>query len=190
MERFAEDFDFIIQPGWKGSGADHWQRHWQQRLHAIAVENDNWDQPDLESWLQGLDKAVAQARRPVIVIAHSLGCITLAHYAQRWPGKVAGAFLVAPADVERPFVPRELLPFAPLPRHPLPFPSRVIASDDDPFCKSERAARLAGYWQSPLSWLHQAGHINVASGHRQWEDGLALLQPLLETIRDRQRQAA
>jgi uncharacterized protein len=189
MTRFADDFDFIIQPGWKGSGADHWQSHWQQQLDAIRVDNANWEQPDLESWLQGLEQALQRASKPAIVIAHSLGCITVAHYARRHPERIAAALLVAPADVERAFVPRELLPFAPLPRQPLPFVSRVVASDNDPFCKVARAARLAGYWQSPLTWLHQAGHINVASGHTQWEDGLALLPPLLERARA-QRQAA
>lgn len=183
MTTIADDFDFIIQPGWRGSAADHWQSHWEQRLQAIRVKNANWEQPDLDSWLAGLDQALSQARRPAIVIAHSLGCITVAHYARRHPNRIAGALLVAPADVERPFVPRELMPFAPLPRQPLPFASRVVASDNDPFCKSARAARMAGYWQSPLTWLRQAGHINVASGHQQWEEGLALLPPLLERAR-------
>ena len=190
MTTIADDFDFIIQPGWKGSGPDHWQSHWQQRLGAIRVENANWQQPDLEGWLLGLDQALQQAQRPTIVIAHSLGCVTVAHYARRHPGRIAAALLVAPADVERAFVPRELMPFAPLPRQALPFPSRVVASDNDPFCKSSRAARLAGYWQSPLTWLHQAGHINVASGHQQWEEGLDLLPPLLERARIQTSMAA
>ncbi|WP_293760631.1 alpha/beta hydrolase [uncultured Aquitalea sp.] len=176
MTRLSEDFDYIIQPGWRNSGPTHWQSHWADKLNAIRVQNDNWETPQLEDWLHGLDRALDQARRPAIVIAHSLGCIATAHYALRHPRRIAGALLVAPADVERAFVPRELMPFAPLPRLPLPFPALVAASDTDPFCQPPRSARLAGYWGCPIRWLPGAGHINVDSGHHQWEDGFALLE--------------
>ncbi|HJV07368.1 MAG TPA: alpha/beta hydrolase [Chromobacteriaceae bacterium] len=182
--------DFIIQPGWKNSGPQHWQSHWQQLLGAIRVEHDNWQQPQLETWLAALDRALDQARRPAIVIAHSLGCITVAHHAARHPGRIAGALLVAPADVERAFAPRELMGFAPVPRLALPFPTRLIASTNDPFCKASRSARLAGYWQSPINWLQQAGHINVDSGHSQWEDGLSHLHALSARVTSRAACAA
>ena len=139
MEPSLADFDLIIQPGWRNSGPRHWQSHWQRRLGATRVETGDWDAPQLEDWLQGLDRALALARKPVIVIAHSLGCVAVAHYAQRQPQRIAGALLVAPADVERPFVPRELMGFAPTPRQPLPFPARMVASSNDPFCKTPRA---------------------------------------------------
>ena len=175
-----QPFDLIIQPGWNNSGPRHWQSHWQRRLGARRVDNADWAQPQLEDWLDGLDAALSRCRRPPLVIAHSLGCVTVAHYAQRHPGRIAGALLVAPADVERPFVPAELMNFAPLPRKPLPFPARIVASSNDPFCKTARAARLAGYWQAPITWLQHAGHINVDSGHLQWEEGWPLLRQLAE----------
>jgi predicted alpha/beta hydrolase family esterase len=34
-----------------------------------------------------------------------------------------------------------------------------------------------------LTWLVGAGHINAASGHRQWEEGLAELDALLHAVR-------
>lgn len=177
------DFDFIIQPGWNNSAPEHWQSHWQQLLGARRVDNQEWNTPRLEDWLDGLDRAVDASRRPVVVIAHSLGCVTVAHYAQRHPHKLAGALLVAPADVERASAPAALLPFAPLPAEPLPFPARIVASDTDPFCRPLRSARIASLWQAPLTWLVDGGHINVASGHHQWEEGLAQLDALLDGVR-------
>ncbi|UTH76053.1 alpha/beta hydrolase [Chromobacterium sp. IIBBL 290-4] len=171
-------FDLIIQPGWNNSGPLHWQSHWQRRLGAHRVDNADWARPQLEDWLDGLDVALTRCSKPALVIAHSLGCVAVAHYAARQADKIAGALLVAPADVERPFAPAELMNFAPLPRQPLPFPARVVASSNDPFCKTARAARMAGYWQTPITWLQHAGHINIDSGHRHWEEGWPLLAQL------------
>jgi predicted alpha/beta hydrolase family esterase len=63
------------------------------------------------------------------------------------PERVRGAFLVAPADVERPgLVPGLDLPFAPIPRDPLPFPSILVASRADPYCAYDRAEDFAYAW--------------------------------------------
>ena len=177
MEPSLADFDLIIQPGWRNSGPRHWQSHWQRRLGATRVETGDWDAPQLEDWLQGLDRALALARKPVIVIAHSLGCVAVAHYAQRQPQRIAGALLVAPADVERPFVPRELMGFAPTPRQPLPFPARMVASSNDPFCKTPRAAagRLLAHAHrlAAPGWSHQCGVRPLPVGRRLAAAGVA-----------------
>lgn len=189
MAHDLSGFDFIIQPGWNNSGPEHWQSHWQQLLGAQRVANHEWHAPQLDDWLAALDAAVNAARQPVVVIAHSLGCATVAHYAARYGNKLAGALLVAPADVERASAPAQLQPFAPLPQAALPFAARVVASDSDPFSLPLRSARMAALWQAPLVWLRGAGHINVASGHTQWEDGLAELAALLAGIRTTQQAA-
>ena len=55
--------------------------------------------------MRRLEEAIARAPGPVILIGHSLGCVTIAHWAtQASPAlleRVRGALLVAPADVER-----------------------------------------------------------------------------------------
>ncbi|RXZ43441.1 RBBP9/YdeN family alpha/beta hydrolase [Crenobacter cavernae] len=172
-------FPVVVQPGWKNSGPEHWQSHWQAALSATRVENRDWHAPQLDDWLDGLDTALDQAGEPALVIAHSLGCIALAHYARRHPHRVAAAILVAPADVERAAVPSEIAGFGPIPREALPFPSLLIASDDDPYCRAERAQSLAELWGSELVWLPGAGHINPDSGYGPWPDGLVLLDDWL-----------
>jgi predicted alpha/beta hydrolase family esterase len=136
MPSLFDQFDFVIQPGWRNSGPTHWQSHWQYELGARRVHTRNWDQPGLSDWQHGLQAALAGCARPAIVIAHSLGCINLAHLAQRQPTAIAGALLVAPADVERPNVPAEIAGFGPIPRTRLPFPSRLVASTNDPYCQT------------------------------------------------------
>lgn len=173
----------LVVPGWNNSGPEHWQTRWQQEFPAIErVEQGNWAAPDPDDWVRNLDRAVRGSRRPVVLVAHSLGCVTVARWAAQtgntWP--VAGALLVAPADVERAEAHAALQPFAPLARRRhLPFTARVVGSSNDPCCSEQRARELARDWGAGFTCLRNGGHINVASGHGHWPQGLALLAWLL-----------
>lgn len=103
----SESIRYLIVPGWQGSPEDHWQTHWQNSLpNSARVEQADWLTPRREDWVAALAEAIAADSTPVILIAHSLGCITVAHWAATAPlqflRQVRGALLVAPADVERP----------------------------------------------------------------------------------------
>lgn len=87
-------------------------------------------------------------------------------------GRLRGALLVAPADTDRrPFFDR-------VPLRPLPFPSILVASENDPHLELGRAKRFAQHWGSRLVNLGRAGHINVESGFGPWPKGEALLAEL------------
>ena len=55
-----------------------------------------------------------------------------------------------------------------VPREPLPFPSLVAASRDDPLGGRERVAGLARDWGARLVDLGHVGHLNPASGYGHW----------------------
>ncbi len=137
----------------------------------------SWDEPELDDWVDALDRAVSGIEAPILLVAHSLGCITVAHWAAvaECSRRIAGALLVAPADVERGSVRRELAGFAPIPMHRLPFPSLVVGSTNDPAARLERIQHFANAWHSACHIIQGAGHINAASGHHRWPDGLRLL---------------
>ncbi|EHK64375.1 RBBP9/YdeN family alpha/beta hydrolase [Achromobacter arsenitoxydans] len=169
----------IIVPGWKNSGPDHWQSRWQALLpHACRIAQSDWQNPRPADWIARLAADVDDARSPVLLIAHSLGCLISAALPVPLRAKVAGALLVAPADIERPDAPECLRAFAPIPRQPLPFQSVVVASDDDPYCALERARTFAADWGSRVVVLPNAGHINADSGLGDWPQGLKLLGAL------------
>ena len=175
-----ESIRYLIVPGWQGSPDDHWQTHWQNSLpNSTRVEQADWLKPRREDWVGELQRTIAAQSTPVILIAHSLGCVTVAHWAQLAPletlRQVQGALLVAPADVERPYCPPALRDFAPIPADLLPFPTQVVSSDNDPAVSSQRAIEMARHWGAELGFLSQAGHINVKSGHQRWEQGFAYL---------------
>jgi predicted alpha/beta hydrolase family esterase len=171
----AAEADILIVPGLDGSGPDHWQSRWEQKLSsARRVEQDDWSAPRLGPWQERLLESVAAARRPVVLVAHSLGVILVAHTALMLTGGgVRGALLVCPPDVERADTPEAIgHDFAPVPHDPLPFPSLLVASRNDPFCSFERAEDFAYAWGSALVDAGLAGHVNAESGFGPWPEGL------------------
>ncbi len=73
--------------------------------------------------------------------------------------------------------------FSPMPQQRLSFPSIVVASETDPYVAIDRAEEFSRSWGSRFVNLGPAGHINVASGHGPWHQGLLLLQELREELR-------
>jgi uncharacterized protein len=172
----------LIVPGLGGSGPEHWQSRWEALdLRCTRVEQRDWNLPLRSDWVDALERAVLAAPTEVVLVAHSLGCITVAHWcAHGSVERVRGALLVAPADVEQGIaaaaVPRC---FAPIPRAPLPFRSIVVASSDDPYATIERACELARAWGAEFEDVGAQGHINADSQLEDWEQGRAILQRLL-----------
>ncbi len=169
----------VIVSGWRNSGPGHWQSLWAQRLPgAVRVEmpEDDWQRPKRSVWVQAIARTILAQPGPVVVAAHSLGCIAITHLPSDVARHIQGALLVAPADPERRGV---LADFAPVPYQPLPYRSVVVASSNDPFCPIRTAGAYARSWGSEVVRLQNAGHINVESGHGEWPLGLALLQSLL-----------
>ncbi|WP_375396472.1 RBBP9/YdeN family alpha/beta hydrolase [uncultured Sphingomonas sp.] len=180
----------LTVPGLGGSGPSHWQTLWEEsRPDTHRVELGMWDTPHRNAWVTKLDQAVRRARAPVVIAAHSLGCLALAWWAELspqpygWP--VAGALLVAPADVDRRHAPGELRGFAPTPVKALPFPSILVASTDDPWIEIERARSLASFWGSHFVDVGALGHLNAASGIGWWEEGRLLLDRVIAASGDR-----
>jgi predicted alpha/beta hydrolase family esterase len=183
----SESVHYLIVPGWHGSPEDHWQSHWQRTLPGSQrVEQSDWLLPQRPDWVAELNRCIASSPKPVVLIAHSLGCPTVAHWASGAPEealrRVTGALLVAPADPERPGCPDPLRNFAPLPDGRLPFPSVLVGSDNDPAASAQRAQALGSAWGSEVTILSGVGHLNVASGHHRWEEGLIYLYRLKTLI--------
>lgn len=189
----TSDVDILIVPGWSGSGPDHWQSRWERTLKtARRVEQDDWYAPDCEAWVGRIIDAAVASNRPIVLVAHSLGVAAVAHVAERIPkGFLSGAFLVAPADVDNASawpdteglsLDGSASGFAPLPRIAFPFPSLVIASSTDPYCTLDRAKALASDWGSTLVEAGDVGHVNSASGHGPWPDGVLRFGSFLRTL--------
>lgn len=111
-----ERYHVLVVPGWQNSGPEHWQSRWQDAHPAWQrVQQADWLTPSRADWVATLDAAVRAADRPVLLVAHSLGCATTAHWAAQHPdsaARVVAAWLVAPADTERADAPPAVAGFA------------------------------------------------------------------------------
>jgi predicted alpha/beta hydrolase family esterase len=174
----------LLIPGLNDSGPEHWQTRWQGKLpHAERVDLGLWDDPHRNTWVNKLNLAIHRAGRPVLLVAHSLGCLTVAWWAEyEQPGprsKVIGALLVAPPDVDRPGLDPRLARFGACPRAELPFPSTLAASQNDPYCSQRTAMALARDWGSRFADAGAVGHINADSAIGDWPLGERLLAQML-----------
>ena len=172
--------DVLILPGWQNSGPAHWQSRWEVAHGYRRVQQHDWERPLRGDWLMQLEEAVLRCEGPAVLVAHSLGCITVAAWAAHTKNaqRVQAALLVAPGDVEREEI-RNLLPsWAPVVRRTLPFSSLLVASRNDPYCSYERSSEFAKAWGADLVDLGELGHINADAGLGDWPQGLSLLQQL------------
>ncbi len=176
------DFRVLVAPGLSDSGAEHWQSRWQRLYPGFErVRQDDWDRADLPRWSQRLGEVLAQEGRPTVIVAHSFGCLATAHRAAALQAEggsahpIAAALLVAPADPVKFGVSAAV-------RHKLPFPARVIGSDNDPWMSAERARHWAEAWGADFRSVGAHGHINAESGLGDWTQGQQWLLELLEQI--------
>ncbi|WP_026714950.1 RBBP9/YdeN family alpha/beta hydrolase [Flavobacterium daejeonense] len=175
----------LIVPGLGDSATGHWQDNWLQHFpNTKKVVQDNWNQPQLQDWLKNLDATINSIETPVVIVAHSLAVSLVTHWSQQNnTSKIAGALLVAPADVESAeHTPEEIWNFAPIPLNKLNYPSIVISSSNDPYISVERAEFLANQWQSHFYNVDPKGHLNFESQLGLWEEGQQILESLLQSI--------
>jgi predicted alpha/beta hydrolase family esterase len=167
----------LVLPGIGNSGPAHWQSLWQALLpNARRVAQRDWDHPVREAWVDALEAAVRECGDDVVLVAHSLGCLQLAHWAAATSCRIRGALLVAPPDPQGTAFPVEAVGFGPLPLARFAFASIVVASSDDPYGSIDHARRCAQAWGSRLVEIGPAGHVNASSGLGDWPQGRALLE--------------
>ena len=175
---------FLIIPGWRGSGAAHWQTIWEvEHPEYRRAEQHDWMNPYRPEWVGGIERAVLAAPGEVLLVAHSLGCLTVVWWAVTRgcsADRVCGTLLVAPPDLGTSGCLPALASFAPVPQFRLPFRSILVASRNDPYATFAASAAMAETWGCELIDAGLAGHINTDSGHGRWPEGEAYLQRLVQ----------
>lgn len=172
---------YLTIPGLGNSGARHWQTLWEKEFPEkfARIEQADWDTPDCADWIENIDKEVRRrAAENVVLIAHSLGCTAIAHWAKNFQTPIKGAFLVAPSDCEAATYTFETTGFSPIPLERLPFKSVVVASTNDYYVSLKRAAFFAESWGSEFVNIGAKDHINTNAGFGEWHEGLELLKKL------------
>jgi predicted alpha/beta hydrolase family esterase len=171
---------FLILHGLEGSGPEHWQS-WLARRLADAGESVDYPglpdpfTPSRGAWLAALDTAfqrLGTATGEATVLCHSLACTVWLHHAARGGGPpVKRVLLVAPPSLGAGLT--ELEPFFPVPIDPAAVAraageTRLVCSDDDPYCPEGAATLYGEPLRIPTELLLGAGHVNTDTGYGPW----------------------
>lgn len=176
----SESLRRIIVPGYCNSGEDHWQSHWQNRLGNSQRTNPaSWESPEHDNWVAALEREVRSSDTPAVLIAHSLGTITVAEWAATHAtDRVIGTLLVAIPDVQREDLPASISGFSNPLLEPLPFSAIAVLSSNDPYCRLDRGHHFANHFGARIEEVGDKGHINHDSNIGVWSEGLAWLDEL------------
>ena len=180
----------LIVPGLR----DHVDTHWQtllaldleaQRRRVKTVPPMGRDDLDCALRVAAIERAAQAISGPIVLVAHSGGCVMVAHWARQSQRPVHAALLATPPDFEQPMPDGyptvdalRASGWLPVPRQPLPFPSIVAASRDDPLGRYERIEELAHDWGSRVVDLGLVGHLNPASGYGRWGGAESLIDEI------------
>jgi len=176
----SSETSILVIAGHEGSGEAHWQQRMVAKLStAKIVEQEDWFYGSLNKAVDALVAAVRATDKPVVFVAHSAGCTLVAHAVPALQlaglaGQVKGAFFVAAPSEEAlaKLEPKVDAAMVTVPRAPLPFPSILVASSNDPHATLEQSADIASAWGSQFLEAGEQGHINTASGHGPWPEGM------------------
>lgn len=168
----------LIVPGLRDHVDAHWQTLLAARLPQVRTVPPMGKQDlDCRARVAAIEAAMDAIEGPVVIVAHSGGCVMVAHWARltRHTTKVRGALLATPPDFDHPMpegyptlAALDASGWLPVPREHLPFPSLVAASRNDPLGSFVRVSALAQDWGSELVDLGEVGHLNPASGYGDW----------------------
>jgi predicted alpha/beta hydrolase family esterase len=182
------DATVVLVPGLRGEVANHWQTRLAATLPNVRVVPPlGRADPGLQTRITLLDRVLTDVEGPVVLVAHSAGVLVTVHWAARFHNAaVVGALLATPPTLAAELPPeypsiRDLRThgWLPIPRLPLPFPSIVAASENDPLANPVRLRALARAWGSRVRSLGAVGHLNPASGFGEWPGALPLMDELL-----------
>lgn len=168
----ARDAEILIVTGPADEDGDIWTARWERNIASARRVREADGAGKGPSPRHSLKQAVESATRPVVLVAHDVGVLAVAHAVSDLPeGRVKGAFLVGMPDADDPEQ-HSAQALGPIPRAPLPFPALLVASRTDPYCPYDKAEDIAYAWGAQIIDAGDAGHLDAASGRGPWPEGL------------------
>ncbi|WOC12124.1 RBBP9/YdeN family alpha/beta hydrolase [Gordonia sp. MP11Mi] len=180
----------LIVHGFGAGIDDHWFRWLANETHGDRLALPDARRPDADTWTSLVADALANSDEGTAVVAHSLGCVTVARALQQVSDVRLGAFVaVAPfrRPLSGPFGDTELDCFiadgldAFLAGTEVAAVRRritratVFASDDDPIVPSEASDEFAAD-------LDVAVRVVPGAGHFLADDGVSTLPQILDGL--------
>ncbi|MDN0083793.1 alpha/beta hydrolase [Crenobacter sp. SG2305] len=170
----------LIVPGLRDHVPEHWQTLLEEQLvkagqKVRSVPPLETDKLSCAARVAAMQQVVSEIDGPIVIVAHSAGCMITVQWAQQHSRAIQGALLAAPADLESPmpagYPSTDAIAangWLPIPRKALPFTSIVAASSNDPLGQYQRVVEMAQAWGSRAADIGAVGHLNPAAGFGPW----------------------
>jgi predicted alpha/beta hydrolase family esterase len=177
----------LLLPDVDADRIGYWQDQWAaSRLDCMCIDMGAARRPDRNSWVTKLDQAIRGLDAPILLVGHGTGALTIAWWnellGQELEANVVGALLIAPPDPAAAEGDERMHAFAPLPRTILPFPSLVVASENDGAISIDRAFSVAREWGAGFARFGACGHFGTGDGLGAWPQGEQLLDSFIDLI--------
>lgn len=178
----------LVIPGYKGSPNGHWQTWLQtQYPNTERIKEIDHHKPILSQWSAQIQQYLEQQTLPIIIIAHSFGCLAAldAIVRKQLQSKVSGVLFVAPASPyrftsygHRADFPNERSIVETLTIRALGVLGTMVVSRNDPWMNYDHACSLASDLGLLTYDAGYVGHINIESGHGPWPEVKALIDDI------------
>ncbi len=187
MEKMSTKATILIIPGLRDHVEEHWQTLLAAQLEKVrTVPPTEVDKLSCANRVARIQAELDQIEGAVILVAHSAGVLMTIHWAQIYSSqKIKGALLVTPPDLKQSwpenYPSSQVLAqqgWSPLPEQTLPFPSIVIASENDHLASQKAVETMAKNWGSEWVNLGEVGHMNPASGFGLWPEAVKFITQL------------
>ena len=163
----------LILHGWGGSDAPHWQA---ELASEIAKDYgtvcfpllDNCHFPSKNKWMKQV-KTLLKEFQPQTVVCHSLANTLWMWLCEEGDiQEVERLFMVSVPSFST--SEKTIKAFFPCPKpiHIYAKEVHMIVSDNDPWVKMDEAQTLAKHFNTTLTLIKNAGHINEDSGYGKW----------------------
>lgn len=191
MADWRSHYRWLFVPGRVPALHRSWHLNCTQRgMKCDRLDLGNWNDPTAGKWTIRLDLAIARSDEPVILVTHDVACFAVPWWAalasSERTAQIAAVVFVAPPDLDALHVEARFRPLGRFPCTPLPFPSVIIASADDPDASLAYSESLAERLGASVQNAGPAGRLNGFLRDDRWEHALEELLPPPE----RQRRAA
>lgn len=174
------------------------ERHWQERWSANIKTAKLIDCPKaplpkeqlFQLWVEHIAQSINATTGPIVLIAHSFAVAAtlqaLELLAQEDKDKLKGGFFVAPSmfhfTAQGELELTDELDASPYPNAPLPFPSFILASNNDHKVSQAQAQELCQKLESFFLDTGANGHIDETSGHGPWPEGLLVFSQFMQKL--------
>jgi uncharacterized protein len=168
----SQVFKVVNVSGISNSGPTHWQSRWE-KIHSdvTRVMQADWENPACDLWAAQLDAHVRSLFHAPIIVGHSLGCLVVARWLERYSPNIRGALLVAVPDPSGPNFPEQAIGFEDIPAKITGYRIKILSSSNDPYSTASFSDHVASCWNAQHLKLGDKGHLNASSGLGDWQEG-------------------